>query len=66
MYNLMDHPNFEWVQQWTKELQKMVDNGDKLCLPIMGNKADLELEEGEGVGPSIGQGRQAAGSQAPS
>ena len=40
MYDITDQNSFQRVQNWVKELRKML--GNDLCLVIAGNKIDLE------------------------
>jgi Ras-related protein Rab-21 len=42
VYDVTDRPSFERVRKWTKELRKMVGDGDKICISIVGNKIDLQ------------------------
>ena len=42
VYDITDRPSFDRVKRWTKELRKMVGEGDKICLIIVGNKLDME------------------------
>jgi Ras-related protein Rab-21 len=42
VYDVTDRPSFERVRRWTKELRKMVGDGDKICISIVGNKIDLQ------------------------
>lgn len=49
VYDITDRPSFERVRKWTKELRKMVGDGTKICLTIVGNKLDLEHRQGRAV-----------------
>ena len=42
VYDVTDRPSFERVRKWTKELRKMVGDGNKICISIVGNKIDLQ------------------------
>ena len=58
VYDITDRDSFDRVQNWVKELRKML--GDNIVLVIAGNKADLErrrvvtLEEAEQYAASVG------------
>jgi len=58
VYDITDRDSFDRVQNWVKELRKML--GDNIVLIIAGNKADLErrrvvsLEEAEQYAASVG------------
>jgi len=58
VYDITDRDSFDRVQNWVKELRKML--GDNIVLVIAGNKADLErrrvvtLEEAEEYAASVG------------
>jgi Ras-related protein Rab-21 len=43
VYDITDASTFDRVKSWTKELRKMVGDKTKICLTIVGNKLDLEL-----------------------
>lgn len=44
VFDITDTSSFERVQKWVKELRKMVGDRNKICLIIVGNKADLSLQ----------------------
>lgn len=58
MYDITDRDSFDRVQNWVKELRKML--GEGIVLVIAGNKCDLErqrvvsLEEAEAYAKTVG------------
>lgn len=58
IYDITDRSSFDRVQNWVKELKKML--GDNITIVIAGNKIDLErqrvvsIEEGEKYARSVG------------
>lgn len=42
VYDITDAPSFDRVKKWTRELRKMVGDGTRICITILGNKSDLE------------------------
>eukprot|EP00727_Mastigamoeba_balamuthi_P004579 m51a1_g14119 putative ras-related protein rab-21-like (202) ;mRNA; r:176714-177758 len=58
VYDITDRSSFERVQNWVKELRKML--GDDIALVLVGNKADLERQrvvpaaEAEAYAASVG------------
>lgn len=48
VYDITDEDSFKKVQNWVKELRKML--GDNVCLCIAGNKMDLEKDRAIPVG----------------
>lgn len=44
VYDITDASSFVRVQRWVKELRKMVGDRNKICLIIVGNKADLSRQ----------------------
>lgn len=44
VFDITDASSFERVKKWVKELRKMVGGRNKICLIIVGNKADLSRQ----------------------
>jgi Ras-related protein Rab-21 len=42
VYDITDEQSFKRVQDWVKELRKML--GEDICIALAGNKADMEKQ----------------------